>query len=301
MWSDLKKPIRPLFRAALAATERLWQWCFYLKGRLRRNPPKPWYSPPGCRVMVIAPHPDDETLGCGAAILRHLGKGDPLSVVFVTDGSASRALGLDAAAMRLRRAREAEAAMRILGVEDLHFLDLKENHWQPHQLAALLRERFRLTRPNLLYGPAPVDFHPEHRKTARAIHLAIDEHFQTDPPLLRLYQIQVPLTSRLINLVLDSTAERTTLERAFRAYGSQVYSLTSAIRLRRYTAAYFTGGRGAEAFWQLTGARFCSLYHGAVIPEKDEAWRGFRHGAFSDPLAFFKGRGTRKMLWKKTR
>ena len=40
--------------------------------------------------MVIAVHPDDETLGCGGTILKHLSNGDSVSVVFVTNGNLAQ-------------------------------------------------------------------------------------------------------------------------------------------------------------------------------------------------------------------
>ena len=40
------------------------------------------------KVMVIAVHPDDETLGCGGSILKHISHGDQVSVVFVTNGNS---------------------------------------------------------------------------------------------------------------------------------------------------------------------------------------------------------------------
>ena len=39
------------------------------------------------KVMVIAVHPDDETLGCGGTILKHISLGDTVSVVFITNGN----------------------------------------------------------------------------------------------------------------------------------------------------------------------------------------------------------------------
>ena len=37
------------------------------------------------KILVIAPHPDDETLGCGGTLLRHKANGDEISWVIVTD------------------------------------------------------------------------------------------------------------------------------------------------------------------------------------------------------------------------
>ena len=68
----------------------------------------------GRRVLVIAPHPDDETVGCAGTILLHIMSGDTVCLAFVTDGSKSRAGGLDPGQMRRRREKEAQAAAGAL-------------------------------------------------------------------------------------------------------------------------------------------------------------------------------------------
>src|SRR4051812_24596047 len=72
-------------------------------------------------VVVIAPHPDDESIGCGGAILSHTGRGDRVHVVFLTSGE----LGLKhlkvEEAWNIRES-EARAAAGILGISQLTFL-----------------------------------------------------------------------------------------------------------------------------------------------------------------------------------
>ena len=41
----------------------------------------------GKRVLMLAPHPDDETIGCGGSLALHAGAGDPIKVVFLTNGA----------------------------------------------------------------------------------------------------------------------------------------------------------------------------------------------------------------------
>src|SRR4051812_34743469 len=129
MWSDPR-------RAALAAVEHVWAAGAWAAGRAV---PAPRRWRPGGRVLVVAAHPDDETIGAGGTICLHLDAGDPLTVAVVTDGGASRAGGLDSAEMARRRRGEAEAAAATLGAAPPLWLGLPENRWMQAEAAAALR------------------------------------------------------------------------------------------------------------------------------------------------------------------
>ncbi len=62
----------------------------------------------GQRIVVVAPHPDDETLGCGLLIARAARAGVPLAVVALTDGQASHPESKRWPATALGRLRRAE-------------------------------------------------------------------------------------------------------------------------------------------------------------------------------------------------
>ncbi len=68
-------------------------------------------------AVVLAPHPDDETLGCGGLIALKRDRGVPVTVVFMTDGAHSHVHLVDAQELAARRRREADAACAVLGVE----------------------------------------------------------------------------------------------------------------------------------------------------------------------------------------
>lgn len=100
-------------------------------------PPKAEVPPPkdGERVLVLAPHPDDEVLGAGGAIAQFLAQGHQVLVVFFTNGDANTAAkkfftwnplnrAADYQALGCRRMKEAGEAMRILGVPWDHLLFL---------------------------------------------------------------------------------------------------------------------------------------------------------------------------------
>src|SRR5580704_5769431 len=71
------------------------------------------------QILVIAPHPDDEVLGCGGVIARHAVHGDRVDVAVVSKGAPEI---FSAESVAGTRAELAEAH-KLLGVSAVHFLD----------------------------------------------------------------------------------------------------------------------------------------------------------------------------------
>ena len=98
-------------------------------------------------VLVLAPHPDDESLGCGGLIAEAVGRGREVHVAILTDGAMSHAGSLDWPPRRLAMQRGAEAreATAILGVpaERLHMLGEPDSD-APHDGERLVEASRRL-------------------------------------------------------------------------------------------------------------------------------------------------------------
>ena len=129
----------------------------------------------GRTALVLAPHPDDEVIGAGGAILGLVAAGARVVVVQATDGSAGAALaGLPDAERRAVRLREAAAVAERMGVaavewwreDNAHFAQTPGN---VERLRALLERE----RPALVFVPFPTDTHPDHVTLARILAAAL--------------------------------------------------------------------------------------------------------------------------------
>ncbi|GEM_PF-449969 len=122
------------------------------------------------RVLVLAPHADDETLGCGGTLAALVDDGARLDVLVVSDGAGNEP---DPEARRLvgeRRLEETREALRRLGGGALRcaFLPDRGLSRAGASLSAALEGVLLATLPDLVFVPSPVELHPDHRAVAEA-------------------------------------------------------------------------------------------------------------------------------------
>ncbi|WP_420605497.1 PIG-L deacetylase family protein [Novosphingopyxis sp.] len=128
------------------------------------------------KMLVIAPHPDDEVFGCGGTIALLHATGCDVHVVVLTDGSASHRNSRKYPKSRLVAIRQAESrrALAVLGlnaskVTFLNLTDGASDQWGRDRAA--LRPLVRMLRHpwGAIFGPAIIDDHPDHRAAAHAV------------------------------------------------------------------------------------------------------------------------------------
>lgn len=113
---------------------------------------------------MLAAHPDDETFGPGGTLALHREQGDPVRVLFLTDGRAGDPHGHYPADryVEIRRG-EARRACAVLGVADLEFWDLPDGELAAvADLAERLLAAIRAAAPDTLYYPSGQELHPDH-------------------------------------------------------------------------------------------------------------------------------------------
>jgi LmbE family N-acetylglucosaminyl deacetylase len=281
-------------RALFPAAEGAWAGAFAVAGRMLR-PQAAVATPTGSdRVLVIAPHPDDETLGCGGTIARHRAAGDAVCVLVVTDGGSSRAGGHGRAAIRALRAAEAGAAIAHLQPSEIVLWGLPESRWTPAAFQARLTTLLARFRPTLIYSTSCVDFHPEHRRVALGLAKTLAAAPPPDLRAIRLYELQVPLTPVLINTVMDIGPVSLLKERALAEYTTQRASFGWQPRQARYTRLLYRRAGPPEVFWELTPAAFARLMRG--YPAARPLFGSLRLRPFGDGLAWLVGLAARRRL-----
>ncbi len=219
-------------------------------------------------VWIIAPHPDDETFGCGAWIADHAEKVD-IQIIFLTSGEASHEEDSSCGKSGLAAIRESEAksAAQRLGIQEsrLHFMRYPDGHLcdeateAVNELVATLQGMMDHLRPCTILLPWRKDGSSEHQGAFRILTCVITRCRDLKPMILE-FPVWSAWSPRLLWQLLREpgfcygyrTPSGTEAKRrAIEEYASQVKGVAPWIRpaLPEDFLAAFT--HGEETFWVL--------------------------------------------------
>lgn len=211
------------------------------------------------KIMVIAPHPDDDIIGCGGSIARHTQQNHEVTIVYMTSGDAGN-LAYSKKDLGNLREKEARQAATLLGVDDLIFLRNPDGYIQfnPDNLISLinlLREKC----PHRVYLPHQHDLHQDHHVTHQVVMEAINrasgpwfQECQGEPwPVKEVlgYEVWTPITR--IGAVQDITPYINVKIAALNCHTSQIESIRydEAVQgLNRYRGVMTGQGHYCECF-----------------------------------------------------
>ncbi len=261
---------------------------------------------PGASVVVVAPHPDDETIACGGLLQRARAAAAAVSVLLLTDGDNNPwpqrwlerrlHIGSDArAAWGRRRRAEALDAITHLGLpgSGLHAMGWHDQGLTariadqlPASLAAL-RAALLPLRPSLIVAPILEDRHPDHSAARVLIELAL-AHWPAPRPTLWGFAVHGSAT-RAQALTL-SAEERARKGRALEAHASQLALAGERWRRRVADGEFYapadgqvSSGTRLELPWlpAMPQLGACML----LVASGEQAWRlPWREGACNGPL-----------------
>ncbi|MFH1478597.1 MAG: PIG-L family deacetylase [Candidatus Omnitrophota bacterium] len=120
------------------------------------------------KVLVLAVHPDDETLGCGGTILRHKMNGDKVYWLIATDMKKKKGFSRKKI---LQREREIKIATKKYGFDGIYKLGIptiEVERWPINKVIKKISEILQQVKPNILYLPFMGDTHSDHRIISEA-------------------------------------------------------------------------------------------------------------------------------------
>jgi LmbE family N-acetylglucosaminyl deacetylase len=217
------------------------------------------------KILVLAPHPDDETLGCGATMARLADEGHEVVVGLITgQGEAPHPL-YGPGGFKLIRT-ELAAACQVLGVARVEAINLPTvllPDMPKHVLNAAILGLIEQEEPEILFVPFPLDLHGDHRQVFHAASIAWRPYLPLGRLIREVYCYEVPSETHLNipyveqgfipNVFFDVTAQIDRKMEAFSCFRSQVQEapLPRSISALRALATYRgsqIGVAAAEAF-----------------------------------------------------
>lgn len=123
------------------------------------------------RVLVIASHPDDELLGCGGTLIRHIDHGDEVQSIIMCEGESLR--------YKNKEVHQHEATMeaaKIIGISKSHRLDLPDQRLDKYSLVELITPIEKVVngfQPQIVYVQFGGDINRDHALTFEAASIAI--------------------------------------------------------------------------------------------------------------------------------
>lgn len=145
------------------------------------------------RVLVIAAHPDDEAIGCGGTIRKHVYDGDEVEVLLLTSGEQG-CPGEDPEQTATLRVHEAYESSAILGSRVLEFWGEPDGKLQrDERLVNKLAKILVVRRPDIVYVTGNQDGHPDHQVAADLLSLALERGIVK--PECWMYEVWTPLTT----------------------------------------------------------------------------------------------------------
>jgi LmbE family N-acetylglucosaminyl deacetylase len=137
------------------------------------------------KVLVVAVHPDDETLGCGGTLLKHKANNDEIHWLICTQVPYTHSY-------HKTREKEIEIVKDMYGFDSVHSLGLDTMHVDEHRVIDLISKISKVIneiKPSIIYLPFKSDVHTDHKKIFEACY-SCTKSFRY-PFIKKIYMMEV--------------------------------------------------------------------------------------------------------------
>jgi len=221
------------------------------------------------QILIIAAHPDDEVLGCGGTIARHVKEGNSVHVLFLSDGVSSR--GDSDTKLITERKESAVKACEVLGATIVDFEKFPDNMFDTVPLLDIVRvveSAKKKIKPQIIYTQHGGDLNIDHRIACQAVLTAFRPQPGEEFSEIRAFETNSStewsssaiLKPFIPDTFVDITQYLDKLLKAYSCYVDEIREEPHARSLEALKIAAFRRGRetglyAAEAF--MTLRRIC--------------------------------------------
>jgi LmbE family N-acetylglucosaminyl deacetylase len=209
------------------------------------------------KILVLAPHVDDETIGLGGTILNAVSNGTEVHCIYITDGSQSVS-GLSKEELMRTRKQEADKVQEILGIHTIKYFEQPDgkvtvNQQVVNKLAKYIKE----FNPDLIFTTTFIDCHPDHVATARILANSLELINYTGE--IWSYEINCPMDPSYINRIVDITKHYEKKNAALSVFKSQSIDFDGFVylsKIKRFLLKEHSNIKNVETFLSLTPETF---------------------------------------------
>ncbi len=203
---------------------------------------------PAGKILVIAPHQDDESIGCGGAVIKHVEAGGTAEIVFCTTDK------------NYERMTETEQAAKMLGAKLNYFLqfEIRSLYNNIQQLSERFNTLFERAKPDAIFLPFMIDNHQDHVAISKAFFKAYKK--KKIDCLIYAYSVW---TTLIPNVIVDISEQWGKKQKAIECYKTQIVTrdyVTMASSIAKYWSV--VKGRDTqycEAFFKASAGEYASL------------------------------------------
>lgn len=216
---------------------------------------------PAKRVLVLAPHMDDEIIGCGGTIYKYAKNNIPVSVVYTTLSNKDLFNRIPANELNKIRVEEAKRSSKILGIQNSYYLNNDDSsdeqwHYDTNDILSILNSE----KPDLVLLPFYSDSHNDHIKTNYLFKNCVLNGFSSN---VAAYEVWSPMI--MPSTIINITQEMEFKLMAIREHKSQLKYLNydrMCIGLNQYRSVFypFPGINFAEAFYIDTAESYVNKF-----------------------------------------
>lgn len=212
------------------------------------------------RVLILAPHPDDDVFGMGGTIKKMTSSGVSVTVAYFCDGASGTPDGVIDKKLIEERKNEAKSAGKILGISEQVFFSYPDRKLAAGgaSIRALL-DLIERKNPDIIFLPSFLDNHPDHRIVNEILINSLSEKDLDDLPIWG-YEVWTP---SYINRFSDITLYIKTKKEAIMAHESQIKCRPydkAILGLNQYRGGMLGMGDYAEGFFAAPFKMYRDLY-----------------------------------------